>query len=222
VISCHEQSPAFPRPESQSRGTPTRAKPVCRGACKPGSVPPPVSLRTHAGGGSHSSRRGIAPCAQATNPGLSGRNTPTFPKESARPLCGLAPGGVCHAGAVARAPVRSYRTLSPLPVRSKTPSAVCSLWHFPLLPSAWKPAGVTRHPCFVEPGLSSIHQYRGCPAPRHACARKHRCYRVNPRSRSSSSWNRIARHCPSTTPSIISGRQRRWNASTALRPSVMS
>ena len=63
---------------------------------------------------------------------------------------------------------------------------------------------------------------RGCPAPRHACARKHRCYRVNPRSRSSSSWNRIARHCPSTTPSIISGRQRRWNASTALRPSVMS
>src|SRR5690606_16444704 len=34
----------------------------------------------------------------------------------ARPLFGLAPGGVCHASAVAGAPVRSYRTLSPLPV----------------------------------------------------------------------------------------------------------
>lgn len=31
-------------------------------------------------------------------------------------LFGLAPGGVCHAGAVTRAPVRFYRTLSPLPV----------------------------------------------------------------------------------------------------------
>jgi len=29
--------------------------------------------------------------------------------------------------------VRSYRTVSPLPVRALTgtPSAVCSLWHFP-------------------------------------------------------------------------------------------
>jgi hypothetical protein len=30
-------------------------------------------------------------------------------------LCGLAPGGVCHAADVAVSAVRSYRTLSPLP-----------------------------------------------------------------------------------------------------------
>ena len=42
------------------------------------------------------------------------------------------------------------------------PSAVCSLWHFPLRPEG-TPAGVTRHPCFVEPGLSS--HLRGCLRP---------------------------------------------------------
>ena len=47
-------------------------------------------------------------------------------------------------------------------------------------------------------------------------------YRASPRSRSSRSWNRIARTWPSITPSIFSGRQRRWNASTALCPSVIS
>ena len=49
-------------------------------------------------------------------------------------LLGLAPGGVCRARLVTAAPVRSYRTLSPLPVRDSrvaAPSAVCSLWHFP-------------------------------------------------------------------------------------------
>ena len=44
------------------------------------------------------------------------------------PLCGLAPGGVCHAAAVAGGAVRSYRTLSPLPSRRP---AVCFLWHCP-------------------------------------------------------------------------------------------
>jgi hypothetical protein len=53
-----------------------------------------------------------------------GRATP-------RPLFGLAPGGVCHATPVTRSPVRSYRTLSPLPVPPKRPSAVYSLLHFP-------------------------------------------------------------------------------------------
>ena len=77
--------------------------------------------------------------ALAANPGRSGRNTPTCLATGAQPLFGLAPGGVCHAVAVASPPVRSYRTLSPLPVRPPIlertggkPSAVCSLWHFPL------------------------------------------------------------------------------------------
>jgi hypothetical protein len=48
-----------------------------------------------------------------------------------RPILGLAPGGVCHATPVTSGPVRSYRTLSPLPVSPGGPSAVCSLRHFP-------------------------------------------------------------------------------------------
>ena len=47
-------------------------------------------------------------------------------------------------------------------------------------------------------------------------------YLASPRSRSKSNWNRIARTCPSISPSIFSGRQRRWKASTALCPSVIS
>jgi hypothetical protein len=48
-----------------------------------------------------------------------------------RPLFGLAPGGVYHATPVTRSAVRSYRTVSPLPVLPEEPSAVCSLLHFP-------------------------------------------------------------------------------------------
>ncbi len=47
------------------------------------------------------------------------------------PLFGLAPGGVYHATSVSGGPVRSYRTLSPLPVPPRGPSAVYSLRHFP-------------------------------------------------------------------------------------------
>ncbi len=43
-------------------------------------------------------------------------------------LFGLAPGGVCRAAPVASRAVRSYRTLSPLPLIRE---AVCFLWHFP-------------------------------------------------------------------------------------------
>jgi len=52
-----------------------------------------------------------------------------------RPACwpslfGLAPDGVCRAGAVTGTAVRSYRTVSPLP-SDLSPWAVYSLWHFP-------------------------------------------------------------------------------------------
>lgn len=107
------------------------------------------------------------PAALAANPGLSARNTPAPLAKGARPLFGLAPGGVCHAVAVAGPPVRFYRTLSPLPVpfANEGPSAVCSLWHFPLPRPKAEPAGVTRHPCFVEPGLSSRFRTRLPQAP---------------------------------------------------------
>jgi hypothetical protein len=50
---------------------------------------------------------------------------------SSSSLFGLAPGGVYRATPVTRSAVRSYRTLSPLPVLPGEPSAVCSLLHFP-------------------------------------------------------------------------------------------
>ena len=43
------------------------------------------------------------------------------------PLFGLAPGGVCTKPALLRAPVRSYRTISPLPRKR----GGMFLWHFP-------------------------------------------------------------------------------------------
>ncbi len=92
-------------------------------------------------------------------------------KTGARPLFGLAPGGVYHASDVTNAPVRFYRTLSPLPVAFCVNSvahrrfALCGT--FPKRPFCGRSAGVTRHPCFVEPGLSSRTQTdpRGCLSP---------------------------------------------------------
>src|SRR6186997_2706570 len=60
------------------------------------------------------------------------------------PLLGLAPGGVCRATPVARGPVRSYRTLSPLPARTR---AVCFLWHFP----SGRPDWLGQHPTLRSP-----------------------------------------------------------------------
>ena len=69
------------------------------------------------------------------------------------------------------------------------------------------PPGVTRHRRSVEPGLSSPRLRE--PRPPDPLAR---AYIACPRSRSKSSWSRIARHSPSIVPSISSGRKRRWKA----------
>ena len=73
------------------------------------------------------------------------------------PLFGLAPGGVCRAATVAGHAVRSYRTVSPLPLSARRRTeAVCFLWHFP-----WgcprRPLAVTvpsRSPDFPPPGVA--------------------------------------------------------------------
>ena len=63
-----------------------------------------------------------------------------------RPLFGLAPGGVCRATSVTSGPVRSYRTLSPLPVRlARTLAAIGGLLSAALSVVLRRP-GVTRHP----------------------------------------------------------------------------
>jgi hypothetical protein len=95
----------------------------CQTACKPGSVP-------------LAGRRPFiwdAHCwtPRATDPDDSGVTRP--PACAGMPsLFGLAPGGVCHATTVTGRAVRSYRTLSPLPLGPRRAEvAVCSLLHCP-------------------------------------------------------------------------------------------
>jgi len=159
--------------------------------------------------GSHSSRPWIAPWLK--QPTRASRGETPLLRYSARPLFGLAPGGVCHAGAVARTPVRSCRTLSPLPVRFPSIGGILSVaLSLGFAPEGTRRAGVTRHPCFVEPGLSSAFFPLILSLSKDAAARPPgRAYLVAPRSRSKSNWNRIARTWPSIWPSMRCGRQRR-------------
>ena len=106
-------------------------------ACKPGSVID-----------SYSSGTGIAPSfVQPTR--MTMRETSGL---SLSFLFGFAPGGVYHAGTLTSPAVRSYRTLSPLPLNSG------GLLSVALALRSLSP-GVTRHHFLVEPGLSSHHRY---------------------------------------------------------------
>jgi hypothetical protein len=78
----------------------------CQMACKPGSVPLRV-MTIHLG-------RTLPP-ASCNQPGRQPGNRPAG-EPDASSLFGLAPGGVCPAAPVTSRAVRSYRTLSPLPV----------------------------------------------------------------------------------------------------------
>ena len=111
--ACHD----FPAPVSSRLALGLRlprlhAKEKCQGACKPGSVPHAVCSHTSRAAAAIRLGPGLLQ-SSSSQPGRSMRNAPAV--VSAPPLFGLAPGGVCHAGAVTRTPVRSYRTLSPLP-----------------------------------------------------------------------------------------------------------
>ena len=125
--------PAFMNAGSSRNGAPMRRrkdhsgasiggwKRRCQTVCKPGSVHP----ANGAGWPFIWDVRRRTP--RATDPG--GGSETRLPAEAGvPPLFGFAPGGVYHAADVAAGAVRSYRTLSPLPSRSR---AVCFLWHFP-------------------------------------------------------------------------------------------
>jgi hypothetical protein len=108
----------------------------------------------------------------SSQPGPLGAKHPCLSRMTgARPLFGLAPGGVCHASAVASAPVRSYRTLSPLPVhptleRNGKPSAVCFLWHFPLMRARkHAPGGRYPPPLFRGARTFLVHKDTRLPSP---------------------------------------------------------
>lgn len=169
----------------------------CQGACKPGSVPPTVSAGRTVSAAAAIHLGGASPRRSSSQPGSSGAKRPA-PCETGS-LFGLAPGGVCHAGAVAGAPVRSYRTLSALPVPVTGPSAVFFLWHFPS-------ANVQRHPPggrYPPPLLRGARTFleriraRGCPAPWRGGHSSHR-RKENPGGRTlgpdDMGWHR--RDCP--------------------------
>ncbi len=95
------------------------------------------------------------------------------------------------------------------------------------------PPAIHRHRRSMEPGLSSsLRQGFGWQArelARHSFSEGGRppnplarAYILIPRSRSKSSWRRMARHSPSMVPSSSSGRKRRWKATVAANPSRTS
>jgi len=71
------------------------------------------------------------------SPDEAGSDLPAVDARAGHQLLGLAGGGVCPAGAVTGTAVRSYRTISPLPVPPVGPSAVSFLWHFPAGRPGW-------------------------------------------------------------------------------------
>jgi len=71
-------------------------------------------------------------------------------------LFGLAPGGVYPAASVTSRAVRSYRTLSPLPIALPFLAEPAGGLLSVALSLGSPPPGVTRHRVSVEPGLSSI------------------------------------------------------------------
>jgi hypothetical protein len=81
------------------------------------------------------------PAGSSNQPGVIARAT--------RPLSGLASGGVCRALSVTGEAVRSYRTVSPLPVLRR---AVCFLLHCPASHLDWPLASTL--PCEARTFLS--------------------------------------------------------------------
>ena len=91
-------------------------------AYKPGSV---HACRQALDG--HSSGAGVTARLNATNPGGGSKTLPR-PRVAARrrpPLFGLAPGGVYPANLVAKAAVRFYRTVSPMPQANQRRFVFC-------------------------------------------------------------------------------------------------
>ena len=93
----------------------------------------------------------LLPVASSDLPERQDETSP-LPKGTAF-LSGLAPDGVYPAAPVASGAVRSYRTVSPLPLKN---GGLFSVALSLRLPSP----GVTRHRGSVEPGLSSVLQQR--------------------------------------------------------------
>ena len=199
--------------------------------------------------GSHSSRRCIAAPLKQPTRAARGRNTPgRIPEIHQEPYPASAPIRSCSGwGLPCRKPLLATRCALTAPFQCYLAKAVGNLLSVALSLGS-PPPGVTRHPCFVEPGLSSRHVHDPRlpdPLARQPLARPMQqsksawqlrvatpiachllscatSYRVRPASRSSNSDNSNARHSPSIIPSMAWVRQRRWKAVVAARPSVIS
>ena len=173
--------------------------------------------------GGHSSRRRIAPSLKQPTRAVSAE-TGLAAKAARRPYSVLLPVGFTVPPCVAAGAVRSYRTLSISLRRS-----VSDLLSVALSLGSLQPA-VSRHRYFVEPGLSSPWKLPATPRPPGPLAPRAIHIRgqsvipaySSPLGLGSSRASRMARHSPSITPSISSGRNRRWKATTAACGSAIS
>ena len=177
--------------------------------------------------GGHSSRRRIAPSLKQPTRAVSAETgLAVHPCELAarRPYSVLLPVGFTVPPSVAGDAVRSYRTLSISRGRN-----LRDLLSVALSLGSLQPA-VSRHRHFVEPGLSSPWKLPATPRPPGPLAeRAIHALRApvipaysSPLGFGSNKASRIARHSPSITPSISSGRKRRWKATIAASGSAMS
>ena len=103
---------------------------------KPSSVPP---FGCPFGGGDHSSGTAVADRLERLTRERTSGQLGSSTHADDHSLFSLAPSGVCHASRVTTAPVRSYRTISPLP---RNRGGIFSV----ALSLGSPPPGVTRHP----------------------------------------------------------------------------
>lgn len=96
------------------------------------------------------------PTGSSCQPGSAGAQAALRGCPRARSLFGIAPGGACPAGPVARPAVGFYPTVSPLPAAAPLEGSPAAGGLFSVaLSLGLPPPGVTRHHACMEPGLSS-------------------------------------------------------------------
>ena len=146
-------------------------------ASRPMPAAPPLRSARNKPSSVPARRRGriiyLGPASLPASCGLPGTRAE---RATPRPLFGLAPGGVCHAAPVASGPVRSYRTLSPLPV---PPGAIGGLLSAALSVGSRRP-GVTRHPALWSSDFPPAGEPASDP---HSCAPHSRAFQSKRRRR---------------------------------------
>ena len=159
MTNAHSDNPRK-TPEWHTTRFPQRTS--AKRACKPDSVP-------RERGGGHLSGPPVAGRDRAAYPGTAAGRC--APQSGDVPLFGLAPGGVCQHPGLRRDLVRSYRTVSRLPVPrvSEAIGAVVSV----ALSVASLRLGVTQHPALWSPDFPPRRRRSGRPAlltsPVYAC-----------------------------------------------------